>query len=511
MNAHRQRWSRKDAGTSGANPPANPPATPPATPPPAGPEVDLKAITDAIGASVKAALDPIAAQFRSGITAEQITAAVIAGLNASAPNAAPAAITADQIKSAATTAAASLIDGIRTKAPNLFIAGDLKNPDSNVEFEYGPTKGNLPVHMKQLSNIILRRPQDEGIDSLALGRAKSAGDFMLDRLKTKGTKALTSSGTGTGVEWMPRDLSAELYRRLYLNSDVARGFIADEIQMTTDPYDTPLLLDNGDFQASIPEGQDAVPSDPTTGKWTLTTKPFVGLRQLTDNANEDSIIPMLPILQETLAAAGARSLENALINGDTTATHMDSDVTSPISAAKAWKGFRKLALAVAALKSDLSSGGISRANCTALLKLLGKYGSPRGRDLLWIFGPKVFASLMGLDEFALAYARGAASSFTEGNLPTAPWGGQYAVSDQCREDLNASGVYDATTTTKGCILVVHRPMFKMGYRRQFTIELDRRPRSLTWDVVASFRRAFSPVETPSASIPTVAVGYNFTA
>jgi hypothetical protein len=84
-------------------------------------------------------------------------------------------------------------------------------------------------------------------------------------------------------------------------------------------------------------------------------------------------------------------------------------------------------------------------------------------------------------------------------------------SAQCREDVNASGVYDATTTTKGTILLVHKPSWAMGVRRGFMVESFRDVIKQQNTVVASFRRAMTPYETPGATCPILAIGYNYTA
>lgn len=396
-------------------------------------------------------------------------------------------------------------------ASDAALGGDSDRLD--LDLQVGLSKATLPIHMKQLLNVIQTRNdsmQNQGIDSSLVSKALEEGNRMLMRTKMHGLKAITTSGTGTGAEWMPRDLSAELQRRLYLDSGVAAAFMASEWAMPTDPWDLPLLKQDGDFDLQINEGQDAAASDPSTGKITLTTKTFKALRQISDQAEEDSIIAMLPTLQADLARSGARSLEDAIINGDTTATHQDTGSTVPAaSRLRAWKGMRYYALAVAGLKNDISSGGISRANLTGTMKKLGKWAG-RTNDLLWVWGPKANTDLLGLDEFVLAYANQKGSTFADGAPLRCPYGGQYVVSEKCREDLNASGVWDNSTVTKGSLLIAHKPSWLMGYRRQWNLEAQKSIRAGVIDVVASFRRAFIPMEVPAATTAqTVVIAYNY--
>ena len=475
--------------------------------------VDLKELTDAISKSVNDALaaklpDALKGQVTlDGIKLLVDDALKKAKLDSSAP-------TAEQLQGIVAAVVDEQVKKLNLPSKHKHAAGD--GDDGNrraggaggIAVPYGLSKGNLPLHMKQLLNCLMRKNQDDGIDADVLKKGTELGDQMFLGMRTEGVKALTTSGTGTGAEWLPRDLSSELYRRLYLESQIAQAFMANEVPMPSDPYDYPLLTTDPTFKLNTVENREAEPTDIGTAKFTLATKKLMALVQYSYEADEDSIIPLLPTIQMSLARAAARSLENAIINGDTTATHQDSDVTDPNDQARAWKGFRKLALAVTALKSDLSTGGISRLNLLALLKNLGKWGSRTG-DLLWIVGARGWTTLLGLDEFALAYARGSTPTFAGGAPPNSPYGGQIAVSEQQRENLNASGVYDGVTTSKGCVLLVNRLGFVMGSRREFTVEAARNIKSQTNDIVASFRKAFQPVETPSSTILTVAIGYNY--
>ena len=78
------------------------------------------------------------------------------------------------------------------------------------------TKGNLPVAGKQLLNCLMGRPMDFGIDAAPLKKATELGDRMFARAGVIGVKALTSTGVGTGDEWVPTDLSSVLLRRFMI-------------------------------------------------------------------------------------------------------------------------------------------------------------------------------------------------------------------------------------------------------------------------------------------------------
>jgi HK97 family phage major capsid protein len=372
------------------------------------------------------------------------------------------------------------------------------------------TKGNLPLHFKQLLNVLLRKPMNEGIEAKAIEHGEKLGDNMFLAAKTMGLKALTSTGSGTGAEWVPRDLASELLRRLYLESQIAALMMANEIDMPTDPFDLPLSTTRPTFFKNATQNTAGTGSTPATAKSTLTTVKLMAQVDYSYEANEDAIIPLLPLLQTLLGEAGAQALERAIINGDTTGTHMDTDIAAITNdAAKSWMGLRKLALAQSTLKVDLSTGGISRANLIAIKKKLGKWGR-RPSDLAWIVGPQGENDFLNLDEVITIDKRGAGATTVTG-LINSYLGIPIVVSEENREDLNATGVNDGVTTTKGSVLLVNHRQFMLGNRRSFTLEVDRDITTQTNKIVASFRKAFQPVETPSATIKTVAVGYNYTA
>jgi HK97 family phage major capsid protein len=480
---------------------ATPPA-PPADPKASDNEMTIEQVTDIV---TKAVADANAAGQKANITAEAIRVIIAEELAKQVTDSKK--MTLEQVRTAAEAASKAVADANRKEAKNLRTASDADR--GLIEIPFSLTKGNLPPHMKQLVNVLLKKDLNDGIDTPMRETAQRHANKFWDGIRSRGVKALTTSGDGTGAEWVPHDLTSELYRRLYLESALAQAFLAGEVQMPTNPYDYPLLTTDPVFKLNNVQNTNASPSDPGTSKFTLTAQRLMALCQFSYEADEDSLIPLLPVIQQTLARAAARALEQAFINGDDTATHFDTGETVATNdVRRAWKGLRKLATA-ASLTVDMATG-VSRTNLLAMVKLMGKYGV-RTQDLLWIVGTKAWASLLNLDEVALAYARGQTGSYIAGGPTPAPWGGSIIVSEEVAENLNANAIFDNSTTTKGQIIVMSRAGFVVGSRREFTVEVDKNIKSQTHEVVASVRKAFQPVETPSATISTVVVGRNYAA
>lgn len=408
----------------------------------------------------------------------------------------------------------------RRPAKQVFETGDAgESHRPTIEMPYSWSKGNLTVHAKQLLNLLMNPNMpasqviNQGIDEADLKRGQELGVKTLDRycaMARRGEKALTSTGSGTGDEFVPTDLASELQRRLFLSSDLAARMAATEIDMPSQPYDYPIVTTRPTFYLESTENTAATASDPGTGKLTLNAKKLMGQVSYSYELDEDSIVPVLNTVQTLLAEAAADAWESALINGDSTATHQDTDTEAIAKAAeRAFKGFRKLSLAVTELKKDISSGGINEANLRAMLKDMGKYGM-RTRDLVWLVGPKGKSDMMGITNVSTLEKYGPRATILTGELSSF-LGIPIIGSERVREDLNASGVDDGVTATKGSINLVNLSRFLTGRRRVFTVEVFRDVKKQQNDIVASFRKAFVPLETPSATIQSCMIGYNNTA
>jgi hypothetical protein len=387
--------------------------------------------------------------------------------------------------------------------------------------------GNLSVAQKQLLNLTMmaapesvfgksgeKRPSgmDDGIRANDLKGAIAQGSRAVKSLRDQLIygKALTTGGSGSGAELVPTDLSSDLQMRMYLDSQLAAALIASEIDMPSDPFKLPLKTSRTEFYTgSEAPGSDPTGSNPGTGNITLDTAKLIGMAEYSYESDEDSIIAILPMLQEDLASGAAFTFESAVLNGDTTATHQDSDFQAIAGHhAKAFKGIRKLALAGSSSLS-LATGGVSAANIAAMRKKMLRFGV-RSKDLLLIVGPNAYNDIVALTETLTFDKVGNADAarILTGSAASI-FGIPIVVSDGVRENLNASGVYDGTTTTKGGIYLVHKPSWVVGVKRGFTVEVDTDKKRQTNAVIASFRRDFKPKETVSATMPLAVFGYNY--
>lgn len=484
-------------------------------------------------------------------------------------------VTLDQAKGIAEEAMKSVLTGV--KMPSRFgyrneterVQQSLPNGGSSVgeisrghiEFPYSWTggKSNLPVHGKQLLNVMVTGDfarMNEGIDEVTLRQAEERGQKMIEGIcesareavigekswtagmnaaksaagPMPGYKALTVLGAAAGSELVAVELSSILQRRLYLESAVAALFAAREIDQPVENYLIPVRLNLPEFYVgalggtTIPpvggENAAATENTPGTAQPTLTAVKLMGESQYSYEIDEASIIPMLPFVEEALAQGAAHGLERAIISGHqcgagVAGTHMDFDVTDAAGALfvqpaeKLFNGLRRLSTSVAGLRVNHSGAKADFTLFETMQSTMGIYGlNPDA--LVWIGGPKCIRRMKSIPQVQTIYAYGPKATIVTGRMENFD-GIPVVASQWMREDVAATGVNTAGgPNTFGSCLLVRPDRFLMGRRRTFTIEIFRQPWTQTNRIIASFRRAFTPIEVPSAAIPSVVVGINWT-
>jgi HK97 family phage major capsid protein len=343
-------------------------------------------------------------------------------------------------------------------------------------------------------------------------------DFL--RLQSKLSKAMATATTGAGAEWIPTGFSAELTDRVRLELRVAA--LHTRVPMPTNPYKSPVVSADAvgylvpEVTTSSPVESDKVKaSTPGTKQATFVAKKLGARVLFSEELNEDSIIPILPFLRENIITALATSQETATINGDESATHMDADVTDSKDARKAWKGYRKLAHPDA--KLDLG-GTLSQSKLRTIRKNMKKYGVDVTK-LCWVVGVSGLAHLLALnkaennrdvfitpDRYGANITPAMRVPGEQGRIDTVP----VIVSEHIREDLNALGVYDGTTTTQTIIVLIYRPALQYGDRRGVTVKMDENIETDQTVLVATQRVAFEEI-LDSSTERIVGLGYNLTA
>jgi HK97 family phage major capsid protein len=301
-------------------------------------------------------------------------------------------------------------------------------------------------------------------------------------------KAMTESDAAS---WIPTTLSGDFYDRVQIALKVAALF--GEITVPRFPFEVGRKNAFGTARLKA-EATDPTTTKPTAGKMTMTGATIIDRTDYSYEAEEDVIFALAQTIRDDAINACARAIEDAIINGDTTAQHMDSDVTSAEDARKAWKGLRKHAIANGYTTSLSTFNG---DNLIQMRTNMGKYGADF-TNLAWIIGTMVAGKMVNLKDSSgnrLYVELGTPGTQFSQVLPGQC--GQFSsspviLSEFAREDLGASGWYNGSITTRGTVLLVRKDCFTRGTLRKIMIETWRDVSAQVTRLVVSTRMDFQP-------------------
>ena len=348
--------------------------------------------------------------------------------------------------------------------------------------------GNLPVEEKQFANILLQRDIWHGIDR----------------------KAFDSTTTGAGLEYIPDVLQNRLFEDLMLQPFVHNMF--ETIKVSQYEENVPNIYGNTHFKLTGIDGVSKEIANQTTGQTLLKSRNFVGFTDYSVDVDESSVVNILPLVQKNILNSWSRDLDDAIINGDDSATHFDTD-TQVLSAdyhLRAWKGLRKMALA-GSLTTAGAGAGISSALMAKTAKGMKKYSTQLQNLFFLISGSAQWNLFQEADwkDQTLLFAKYATEAQIarglSGFIKTIP---VYST-EFIRSDLNASGVNGVSANTFTTALCVRKEFFINSLMKGLkiwvvtgntdsTLATARKNR-----VYAEVKAGFNPIWTPSTTYSTV--------
>lgn len=321
-------------------------------------------------------------------------------------------------------------------------------------------------------------------------------------------KAFGTGVSGAGAEWIETMLSSSYVEEYQLEKKVADLF--QEIPMPSNPFKMNVAKD-GTTAKIVAENSTATEQNFGTDSITFdAANKLVELYNLPEELNEDSAVQFLTLGRTMVLDSQLRALETAIINGDTTGTHMDSNVIAASDARKTWKGLRKLALQNTANGVCVDfNGALSEIKLDDMIEAMDKF-SYNPREVVMIISMKLYHQMKALPNVLTVDKMGQLATILSGVL-MAYKGLGIVASEYLPINLNASGVYDGVTTSKGGILLVNKTRFFLGRRRPIRIRIaaDTRAEYDRYQLV-SYQRTDFVGHAQSATEKSVAYGYNIT-
>jgi HK97 family phage major capsid protein len=325
---------------------------------------------------------------------------------------------------------------------------------------------------------------------------------------------MPTAGTHYGADFIPLGFSAELIDYVRLQLKVAA--LHRRINMPTPQYKLPVhggtdmtaYLVGESLTVATPEGRPTA-SRPTTTAVTLDAKKIGSMVYFSEEITEDSIIPVVPFLKDSMARSMAYAQETAVINGQKSGTIDTGSAPGSTDVRSAWDGYRyKVQSAAKVNCSGWTTGGTYAQGAAYLRQMrakMGKYGVDPN-NLAYITSISGYHQMLGIAEVLRLNEYGPNATILSGEL------GKFdnipiIVSEYVGESMNAVGVHDGVTTSTTVILLVHTPSFIFGDRRAITVKTWDQPQDDSHLLVCHQRLDFVSVY-PAASNYIVALGYN---
>lgn len=330
-------------------------------------------------------------------------------------------------------------------------------------------------------------------------------------MKPELRKALKAMDLTLNADWVPTGMSAQLIDDIRLELRVANLFPTMTMPNRAGSWDVPIqgarmaaylvaenTADTGQTKAGA--------RTPSSAKMTFTAIKHALRILWSYEFDEDSILAVMPFVRSEMVAALAGSWDDAIINGDTAATHMDDPAySSATDVCKSFDGLRKTS-GNSAGDAAVDISTLSVANLRAIRKAMGKYGV---KDCTWVTSISGFIQMLSLTEVLTVDKFGGGATLLTGQLASLD-GFPLIVSEYVREDLNASGVYDDSTKTKTVVLLTNTKTFWNAQKPGgILVETAKDIENQQNIVVASHRLDFKKTHTPTSGA-LVGVGYNLT-
>jgi len=331
-------------------------------------------------------------------------------------------------------------------------------------------------------------------------------------LKAVVDKALDTVTPGSGDEFVPTGMAAELWQDMFLAAKVASTISV--IPMPTDPFDIPLGWVTGAWRKGT-QNTAITPQNATTAKATLTSTEQVYEVDWSYDLDEDSIIAVLPSLRASLVADGAEQIDRFILNADSTDANtgnINSDDANPPDdsyyLSNGQDGIRHLFLVDNTAQGVALNTTLTDSLTLAGLGRMGRYGANVGQ-LAMAMDAKTYIGMLGLPNVATMDKFGPNATILSGEL--AKYANIPLIVTGAMAETDTDGKYTttspATNDVYGTIAIYHRNDWRVGFRRQLLIEMDRLIQKRQFVMVASFRIAVACRGVRSTATHTSGIHY----
>jgi len=398
------------------------------------------------------------------------------------------------------------------------VAAQLEEAERNRPMRRGELIG--PPGFQAVSRGVVAQGKFEGqpVDDIlfAYWLLQRAGKLQPDKVKLPSkemseivAKALTATGSGTGDEYVPTGMAAALWQDMFLASKVVATI--GTVPMPTDPFDMPLGWGSVTWRKATANTATTV-SDPATAKSTLTATEQIAEVNWSYDLDEDAVIAVLPTLRAELGSSAADQADAFVLNADATDAdtgNINLDDANPGNdlyyLSNGQDGMRHLYIVDNTAQSTDVSAVLTDTIMRAGIARLGKYGADVSR-LAMVTDAKTYVNnMLGLTNVATLDKYGPQATILTGEL--SKYAGIPIIVSSVMAEAEDDGKVSTTAANndEGQIALFHRDMWRVGFRRQLLIELDRSIQKRQFIMVVSFRIAIAARGTRSSAVHTAGI------
>ena len=327
------------------------------------------------------------------------------------------------------------------------------------------------------------------------GVTKGPGDEL--------TKLLDATTAGAGDEFVPTGMAAELWADSFLQSKIVGAL--GIVPMPTDPFDFPAGWGSITWRKGG-VGEATAAQDPATAKSTFTATEQIAEINWAYDLEEDAVIATLPTLRSELGRSGSEQMDAFALNADATASstgNINLDDSTPATDAyylsNGQDGIRHYYLVDRTGQSANVSTTLTDALWLAGRAKAGKYAvNPNGMFAITNVNTYLL-SMLGLDDIRTLDKYGPAATILTGEF--AKYDGIPVIVSESMPLAEDDGKVSVTAANndEGQIAFVNRNMWKVGFKRQLLIEIDRDIRKRIYIMVVSFRIAIAAQDQGDAT------------
>ncbi len=364
-----------------------------------------------------------------------------------------------------------------------------------------------------------------GMDHLDLACARSllsaqlrepsgSSPRMLEDWQSNLKAAMDSTTAGSGDELVDTQEARALWDDVNLETAIAPLFNA--VQMPSNPFRIPLQLGDVNWYPGT-ENTAVTGSAPATARQTMTAHELVAEVPWSYDLDEDSVIAMMDELRRSLLRNAHEVIDDVILNGDTTLQNNINADGATIAAATAgsghfligFDGLLHLPLVDNAAMGNNHNAAVSADMFNEIRGKLGKYGV-RPSDLAYVTDVGTFIKSLTVDSFRTLDKFGPQATVLTGQLGAVE-GIPVIVSEQMRPaDADGKVTSGGNANSKGRLLIVNRSQWRVGFKRELTIETVRDAQKRQNIMVVSFRIALQERSGSRASATHTALQYNIT-